>query len=87
MLGWASLLCFASRLARNRRKSERKEPGTSSVPSVPCACLVGGKDAIGRFFERSQGWGGDGVSSFGSPQVVGRRLELPPGVVAWAASP
>lgn len=74
MLGWASLLC-----------SERKEPGTSSVPSVPC--LVGGKDAIGRFFERSQGWGGDGVSSFDSPQVVGRRLELPPGVVAWAASP
>lgn len=63
VLGWASLLCFASRLARSKRMSKRKEPGTSSVPSVPCACLAGDKDAIGRFFERRQGWGWNGVST------------------------
>lgn len=30
---------------------------------------------------------GDGVSSFDSPQVVGRLWELLPVVVPWAASP
>lgn len=50
-------VCFASRLARNKRMSKRKEPGTSSVPSVPCAWLVARMPATGGFFERSQGWG------------------------------